>query len=395
MKNIGIIVDNEFNNDIRVRKEVEILKKSGHNIHVLCFAYDKKTYPVVEDINVCRVKIKKSIQKYLFFFINRLPFYDLFWKSKIKKFIKENAIDVLHVHDLYMSKSAHLALKSQSKDIPLILDLHENYPHAVQSYNWGTGWVRYFLANPKAWIKKEAKYLIYASKLVVLSESFKQDLLKQFSFISKDSIVAFPNVIDFRRFEQHKIDPKVTKSDRVTLMYFGGISERRGIFETLTVLEKGIEKGLNIELLIIGPIDRADNDKFLLDIKAPKIKEYVTYIPWIDLSELITYMHISDIFLSPIAKNKQHESGVANKIFQYMYGAKPIIVSNCKPQQDLIESFNCGLAYATQEEYLDCITTLVNNKALRAQMGANGFKKLHENYDHENYEKILLELYND
>ena len=32
-------------------------------------------------------------------------------------------------------------------------------------------------------------------------------------------------------------------------------------------------------------------------------------------------------------KNEQHESGVANKIFQYMWAGKPLIVSNCLPQQ--------------------------------------------------------------
>jgi hypothetical protein len=42
MKNIGIIVDNEFNQDIRVRKEVEILKENGLNVFVLCFAFNKK-----------------------------------------------------------------------------------------------------------------------------------------------------------------------------------------------------------------------------------------------------------------------------------------------------------------------------------------------------------------
>ena len=32
MKNIGIVVDNEFDSDVRVNKEVEILKKYGFKI---------------------------------------------------------------------------------------------------------------------------------------------------------------------------------------------------------------------------------------------------------------------------------------------------------------------------------------------------------------------------
>ena len=393
MKNIGIIVDNDFNDDTRVRKEVEILKKDGHNIHVLCFAYDKKKYSSIQGVNVCRIKIKKKIKNILFFFINRVPLYELLWKNEIKKFVKKNSIDVLHVHDLYMSKSVHLAIKSLKREIPLILDLHENYPYAVQSYNWTKGGFRNFLSNPKAWLKKESRYLSYASKLIVLSEYFRQDLLQQYNFIDKNDIVSFPNVIDLRQFELYKVDSKVEKSNKVTLMYFGGIAERRGIFETLTVFENGLERGLNIELLIIGPIDKADKNRFLHEINKLKLKDSINYIPWIDISELVTYMHISDIFLSPLIKNKQHESGVANKIFQYMYGAKPIIVSDCKPQKELVESFNCGLSYSTQKEYLDCVTQLVENKELRAKLGTNGFKKLYEKYDSGDYEKILLRLY--
>lgn len=104
-------------------------------------------------------------------------------------------------------------------------------------------------------------------------------------------------------------------------------------------------------------------------------------------------MDISDILLSPLLKNEQHESGVANKIFQYMYARKPIIVSDCKPQKDLVESFNCGLSYSTKEEYLDCITILVENKELREKLGANGYHKLYEKYDSKEYENILVSLY--
>jgi glycosyltransferase involved in cell wall biosynthesis len=394
MKNIGIIVDNEFNQDIRVRKEVEILKENGLNVFVLCFAFNKKKYESVPNVKTSRIDIKKKTKDILFFLFNRLPLYELLWKAKIKQFIKKNDIDILHVHDLYMSKSAHLAKKSLKKDIPLILDLHENFPHAIQSYNWTKGMLRNLISNPKVWIKKESEYLSYATKWIVLSDSFKQDLLQRYKFINKNDMVSFSNVIDLRKFETYKVNLNIEKSHKVTLMYFGGVAERRGIFETISVFKKGIENKLNIDLLIIGPIDKADTKRFLEEINQHSIKENIRYIPWIDLSELVTYMHISDVFLSPLIKNKQHESGVANKIFQYMYGAKPIIVSDCKPQKELVESFNCGLSYSTQTEYLNCITLLVENLPLRTKLGVNGFERLYEKYDSKDYENILLNLYN-
>ena len=54
----------------------------------------------------------------------------------------KNSIDTIHAHDLYMSKCAHKAIKSSKKEVELILDLHENYPVAVNSYNWTKGSLR-------------------------------------------------------------------------------------------------------------------------------------------------------------------------------------------------------------------------------------------------------------
>lgn len=395
MKSVGIVVDNDFNNDIRVRREVEILKKNGFEVSVLCFGFDKKTYPPIDGVNIRRVRIKKKIKDILFFLFNSLPLYELIWEKEIRKFIKRDTIQILHVHDLYMAKSAGKAIQSLKSKIPLILDLHENFPYAIQSYNWTKGKLRGFISRPKAWIKKEGKYLRYASKIIVLSELFKNDLLERYKFLNANNIVVFPNVIDLRRFEEYKVDESVVRSDKVTLMYFGAVAERRGIFDAIDVIEKCLNEKLNIDFLIIGPVDKADKESFFSQINKEELRDSITYIPWIDVSELNTYMHISDIFLSPLKKNKQHESGVANKIYQYMYGGKPIIVSDCKPQKKLVESFNCGLSYSTQEEFFECIKKLVENKELRETLGANGFKKLYENYDNKSYDNILIGLYNE
>lgn len=394
MTNLGIIVDNDFDSDIRVRKEVEILKKNGFKIFVLCYAFDKKEYLPIDGIKVHRIKVKKRAKDILFFLFNRLPLYELLWKSKIEKFICENSIDILHAHDLYMSRSAHLAIKSLRKSTPIVLDLHENFPYAIQSYNWTKGRIRSFISKPSSWLRKEAEYLNYASKLIVLSETFKQDLLHRYEFINENDIISFPNVIDFRQFEKFKVDTKIQKSEKVTLMYFGAVAERRGIFDAIDVFKKGLDNELNIELLIIGPVDKADKKKFFNEINDSKLNDKIIYIPWIDISELVTYLNISDIFLSPLLKNKQHESGVANKLFQYMYAGKPIIVSDCRPQKELVESFNCGLSYSNQEEFLGCITKLTKNKTLREKLGANGRFKLYEKYDNKEYENILVGIFN-
>ena len=105
---IGVIVDNELNDDKRVLREIEILKKAGHRIFVLCFGFNSRNYKPIEGINVTRIRIRKKLKDLLFFFLNSIPVYEWLWSAKIKRFIKANRIDFLHVHDLYMSKGRQI-----------------------------------------------------------------------------------------------------------------------------------------------------------------------------------------------------------------------------------------------------------------------------------------------
>jgi len=391
--NIGIIVDNEFNEDIRVRKEVNILKGSGNNIFVLCFGFDGKTYSHVEGVHVERIRIKKKYKDIIFGLLNTIPFYENIWRHQITKFIVKNAIDVLHVHDLYMSKASYQGIKYSGKDCPIILDLHENYPAAIKSYTWTKGKVRNFLVKPDAWVKKEKEYLQYASKIIVLSEEFKEKLIEKYSFLKEADLIVYPNVIDIQRFDEFVVDKSIPKKDKTTLLYFGAVAARRGIFDVITAVREVLSKGNKVLLLIIGPVDKADKRRFELAINDPMLKEYVEYIPWIQISDLPTYLQISDICLAPFLKNPQHESGVANKIFQYMYGRKPIIASDCGPQKKLIESYNCGLIFSNRDELVNDIILLSNNKDLQIEMGNNGYRALQKNYNSEDFNKVLIDIY--
>lgn len=393
-KNVGIVLDKEFYSDIRVRKEADILVKNGFNVFVLCYRFKNYDYSnKVQPIEVTSIKQSKKVKNILFFLFQRLPIYEYLWSKKIRQFILENSIDTIHAHDLYMSKCAHTAIKSSKKEVELILDLHENYPVAVNSYNWTKGSLRGFLANTTIWFKKEKEYLSYADKIIVLSDNYKNSLIKRYDFLKSETIYSFDNSIDLKKFESFPIKTLPKRDNRTTLFYFGIIGQRRGIFTLLSVFQKAIEKGLKINLLFVGPIDKADEKTFNEWITKPSIKEYVNHIPWIDLSELPSYLNSIDICVCPLIKNAQHESGIANKIFQYMFGAKAIIASDCLPQQQLIESFNCGLVYANEDEFLAYIEQLVNDESLRKEMGENGKKMLYHNYDNQKQDDTLIQIF--
>ncbi len=395
--NIGIVVDNDLNDDKRVLREIEILRRVGYNICVLCFGFDKKIYNSPAGIGITRIRISRSMKNTLFFFTNFIALYEWFWAWHIKKFILENNIDVIHAHDLYMSECTHIGILRSGRKVKMILDLHENFSFAVTTYNWTKGFLRSFIARPGEWKRREKNYLSYPDKIVVLSEEFRDELVSGYPLLRKENFCVLPNVPDVAQMNAFSItnhDIPFKKSSPL-LFYFGIVAERRGIFDALSAFGKVANNGYDIDFMIIGPADKKDYKRFNSIISSDLLRDNVIYIPWIDLSELPSYLDNCDICIAPFIKNPQHESGVANKIYDYMLGRKPLIVSDCGPQRKLIEKYNCGIVYRNENELIEAIIKLLGNSELRKSMGENGYNAIIKYHNMDLVKENLLMMYRD
>lgn len=391
---IGVIVDNEFVTDIRVSNEAYYLKSIGYEVHILCPDFDnQKKFEIINGVSVHRFKLNKSVKNKLYGLMNFLPLYELLWIKKVHMFVKEVNPDYLHAHDLYMAK---IAYKGGDRQIPVILDLHENYPEAVLAFKWSSRFPHRLLTRPLAWKRKEAEYLGYASKIIVLSNSFKDTLTNRYKSLNPENIFVYPNVPDVKQMLSFPIKPELfPKNGRFILFYFGGIGERRGIitcFEAIKILSSEIP---SLHLLLIGPVDGQEQKDFNQYLKDPDLKEKVTHYKWKDLSDFPSFTYASDVCISPIFKDDQHESGVANKVFQYMLFGKPLIVSDCAPQIEIVEGSKCGIVFRNKDavDLAEKIKFLYNNQDLRNEMGERGRMAVLEKYNLEICGKQLESLY--
>ena len=109
--NLGIIVDNSLDSDPRVQNEITILQHLEIDIYVLCFDFGNAVAHNSYDFKVERIKISKKLKEAMFLANNSFPFYDWFWAKKIQYFIDQYVLQILHVHDLYMSEPPYLGIK--------------------------------------------------------------------------------------------------------------------------------------------------------------------------------------------------------------------------------------------------------------------------------------------
>jgi glycosyltransferase involved in cell wall biosynthesis len=393
--NIGIVVDNELNPDKRVLREAKILKDNGHQVYALCLGFDGKSYPEINGISVSRIPMTRLLKNTLFFLFNTIPLYERLWSSTIRKFITGNNLDILHVHDLYMAKCSYKGIRSTGKNIKLILDLHENFAFQVTTYSWTKGFLRNLLSRPGEWKRKEKEYLEYADGIIVLSDEFRDHLISEYPSLRQNKFCSVPNVPDIEQVNSFKPDlSKIPFRKRCPILfYFGIIAERRGIFTALAVFSDLIREGADIDFMIIGPVDKKEQAQFNKTISSDELKDRIIYIPWIDLSELPSYLEISDVCIAPFLKNPQHESGVANKIFDYMSGKKPVIATDCLPQQKLIEKYKCGIIYRNDAELKEAILKLISRTDLALEMGNNGYLAILNEFNTGKIKVKLLELY--
>jgi glycosyltransferase involved in cell wall biosynthesis len=393
---IGIVVDNELNNDKRVLREAQILKENGHSVFALCFGFEGKEFEKIEGITITRIYITRRLKNILFLIFNTISLYERLWSSWICRFIKVNDLDVIHAHDLYMAKCSRRGIKKSDKNIRLVLDLHENFSYQVTTYNWTKGLLRNLISRPGQWIKKEKEYLEYADRFVVLSDEFRDHLASKYPSLKKENFCSIPNVPDIKQMNTFKPDlSRIPFEKRASILfYFGIVAERRGIFTALDCFSTLIKEGAEIDFLIIGPVDKKDQPLFNKVTSSEELKNRIIYIPWIDLSELPSYLEISDVCIAPFQKNPQHESGVANKIFDYMLGKKPVIASDCLPQQKLIERYECGIIYRNIYEMKEAIIKLTGDSELAAKMGNNGYLAIMNEFNTGKIKDKLLSLYN-
>lgn len=379
---IGVILDKEITKDQRVLNEIKILESHGHEIHVLCpDLLNIGLSGNIGDIKITRFKMSNRQREILFGIVNRFPLYNWIWQKQIRRFIAATQVEALHTHDLYMAKPVYMG--NRKYHLPITLDLHENFPAAIQSYTWATTFPKSLLVVPKRWEKLEKKYLEYADNIVVLCHSFQEELKQKYSSLAKKRFVIYPNVPDVEELLQY--DPlSITfpKQDFI-MFYFGAIGVRRGLITCFEALKNLTPNYPDIKLLLIGPIDKGDRELFKSYMEDPQIREQIIYYKWKDLSEFPTFARQSAIGLSPLIKNPQHDSGIANKVYQYMLFETPVLVSDCTPQLELIEETGAGMVFQNEnvEDLMEKIIYLYQHPEERKQMGENGKKAVLGKYN--------------
>lgn len=391
---IGMVLDDVFPPDPRVENEAISLINSGHKVFLFCLSYDQqKRHETINNIEIRRYKSTKFIYK-LSALSYDLSIYRMIMTPKISHFIKENAIDVLHIHDIRIAGAVFSSNKKHQ--LKIVLDLHDNIPENMKFYPHLQKFPGKYIISPKKWKKKEKEFILKSDKIITVSPNFAKQII-EINNLQPEKMVLVPNTVRQSFYKEAIYSEEIKKKyfNKFVLLYLGDTHLRRGLLTAIRATKLVSKKIVNVKLVIVG---RNTTDHILIEeVKRLHLESYVDFEGWQDVSLFPSYITASNVCISPLYRSIQHDVAYANKIFQYMSFGKPILVSNAIAQKEIVESIHSGLVHEekNEEDFYSKVIELYQNKKKAEELGNNGKDFIEKKFSWEVTSQALVKLYDE
>jgi asparagine synthase (glutamine-hydrolysing) len=160
-------------------------------------------------------------------------------------------------------------------------------------------------------------------------------------------------------------------------------------------IQDGVEYALRALAVLVHQRGRRDVSLALLgdgDQRLPvmdlcrslTLDEYVHFTGWVTTADVLRYLTVADVCLSPDPSNEVNDRSTMIKTMEYMALGKPVVAFDMPETR-----FSAGEAalYATPnavEDYAEKIARLLDDEPLRLSMGAAGRRRIEQElcWDH-------------
>jgi glycosyltransferase involved in cell wall biosynthesis len=222
------------------------------------------------------------------------------------------------------------------------------------------------------------RWMVKGSDVVTVGNQFlKNEVLK---VDRKKKVFVIPTSIDMDLYPQKK---KISNHPEIVLGWIGTKGNLKYLKKLVPVLETVRQRFPQVKLKIVS------ND-FFDSPHLPIIKK-----PWKledENADLISF----DIGLMPLNDDLWSQGKCGLKIVQYLSVGLPVVCTPVGINSDIIQNGENGFWAANNQEWIDRLSTLIQNPDLRYQMGLKGIEKVEKEYSlavtSEKYLQVLQSL---
>jgi len=383
---ILMVLESEFPPDVRVENEMLALMEAGHALHVACST--RKNRPEKEFSGksiIHRKKISRFIYKSSVACL-KFPFYFNFWRKFIFKILRIDNFDVIHIHDLPLSR---IGVESKHKfGVRLVIDLHENWPALIKTAVHTQTFAGRLLSSNKQWISYEKKMLPQADRVITIIEEARDRVLSL--GIDPARIFIVSNTVNY---ENLSFKSEKENDDSLKLFYGGAVNRHRGLQIVFKALQMCAANNLNIKFWIVGDGSYTKELKNIsYDLNIDYLVKFWGHKPFNEMLEILAK---SDAAVIPHLRTDNNDASSPNKLYQYMYIDKPIIASDCTSLKRIINATNTGFIYRNDspDELFLLLKKIYSNRKLLEDLSGNGRKAVLEKYNWNIDKQRLIEAY--
>jgi len=372
--------------DNRVWAEAIALRDYGFQVSIIGPKGTKghrESYICLEGIHVYQYRVPTSANKYITYIAEySVAMLMTFWLSF--KVLFRHGFDVIHAAnppDLFFMIGLFYRLLGKK----FVFDQHDLSPEIFQVKYNGRMRSHHKLLLFLEWCSYRTAHLIITPNLAV-----KHFAIERGRF-DASRVFAVRNVPALERIKPVTPEPELKKGRRYLLAFVGSMEVQDGVENILYALHNLIYKRgrQDVSLVLMGGGGHASALRALAQELA--LDEFVHFTGWIEAKDIVRYLTVADMGLTPEPANGLNEYCTMVKTMEYMALEKPVVAF------DLVETHltaQDAALYAIPnrvEDFASKIATLLDDEQLRVKMGTIGRKRIEEdlNWDHDKRNFLL------
>ncbi len=372
--------------DPRVWAEATALRDAGCQVSVICpkgSTKHQEAYTCIDGIFIYRYKLPASSNKYTAYILEFGTALLMTFCLSLKVLLR-HGFDVIHAAnppDLFFLIGLFYRLLGKK----YVFDQHDLAPEMFLVKFHGR------FAHKVLLFFERCSY--QAAHSVIVSNLSQKRNAMQRGRCSPGKVFVVRNGPDLKRL---KLVPpeKALKSGRPYLLaYIGVMGQQDGVEYALHALDELVHKRgrQDVSLVLMGDGDHAATLRMLA--RELELDSYVNFTGWTESKDIVRYLTVADVGLSPDPENGLNEFSTMIKTMEYMAMGKPVVAFDLAETRFSAQGAALYARPNVVKDFADKIETLLDDEELRYKLGAYGRKRIEEELRWEVSKERLLLMY--
>jgi len=371
--------------DKRVWAEATALRDYGFQVSIISpkgMGY-RESYICIDGINVYQYRVPTIANAYIGYIMEYgVAIFMTFWLSF--KVLFRHGFGVIHAADppdLFFL----IGLLYRPLGKKFIFDQHDLSPEMFRVKFNGRMRSLHKLLLLLEWCSYRTAHLVITPNLAV-----KRFAIERGHF-DASRVFVVRNVPELERIKPVTPEPELKRGRRYLLAFVGTMEVQDGVENILYALHGLVYKHgrQDVSLVMMGggghaPTLRALAHELGLD-------EYVHFTGWIEAKDIVRYLTVADVGLTPEPANGLNEYCTMVKTMEYMAIGKPVVAFDLAETRLIAQDAALYARPNLADDFACKIATLLDDQQLRVKMGAIGRKRIEEelNWDHDKKNLLL------